>query len=86
MPYDVRQRNHDVTVTVPAKLLDNLIALALGYSQSGGHWLNNHAIAREAQEMLYATDYEVWGDSLFKYDSKTGTFILNSDIYVGEKS
>jgi len=55
-------KDHTLMVTIPAKLLDNLNALAGGYTMSRGEFLNANAIRREADYTLYDAGYEYWQD------------------------
>jgi len=57
-------RDHTLEVTVPARLLDNLWALALGYTMSRGQFLNARATANEAQWLLHEAGYETLDDTI----------------------
>lgn len=58
-------RDDTLMVTVPAKMLNDLAALAGGYYMSRGRFISRDTI-REAYELLYDAGYEYEGqEALF---------------------
>lgn len=59
--YDTVAKNTDVMITLPAHLVYQLNAVAGGYTQMNGHWLDRNAIMREVRDRLYYDcDYETY--------------------------
>jgi len=57
-------RDHTLNVTVPARLLDDLRALALGYTMSRGQWLSPRTLSDEAYWILEDAGYETFDDTI----------------------
>jgi hypothetical protein len=55
-------RDDTMMITIPAKLLNELTALAGGYTMSRGKWLNKNSITNEANNIIYDAGYEYWQD------------------------
>lgn len=56
-------RNDELMIEVPAKLLQNLVSLAGGYSMNRGQFISRSVID-EANFLLYVNGYETYNEPI----------------------
>jgi len=83
MDYDVTAKDDSVMISIPGRVLHDLLSLSQGYTQSQGRWINKNGVHHEVQTLLYEQGYEVWGPTLLAYerdDKNNYHFVPRKDL------